>query len=53
MPTTEDPPFKEWEHFNEKLKQVKAARRRGKATAEDVRKIQEEYDRAAKRIDNA
>jgi hypothetical protein len=51
MATDEDPPFKEWEQLNEKLKQVKAAHRRGKATKDDVRRIEEEYDRAADRID--
>jgi hypothetical protein len=51
MATDEDSPFKEWEQLNEKLKQVKAAHRRGKATKEDVRRIEEEYDRAADRID--
>ena len=53
MTTDEDPPFKEWEQLNEKLKQVKAAHRRGKATADEVRKIEEEYDRARDRIDNS
>jgi conjugal transfer/entry exclusion protein len=53
MASDEDPPFKEWEQLNEKLKQVKAARRRGKATKDDVSRIQEEYDRAANRIDNS
>jgi hypothetical protein len=53
MATDEDPPFKEWEQLNEKLKQVKAAHRRGKAAKEDVRRIEEEYDRAADRIDKA
>lgn len=53
MAIDEDPPFKEWAQLNEKLKQVKAACRRGKATKEDVRKIQEEYNRAADRLDNA
>lgn len=52
MAIDEDPPFKEWEQLNEKLKQVKAAHKRGKATKEDVRKIQEEYHRAADKIDN-
>lgn len=52
MAIDEDPPFKEWAQLNEKLKQVKAACRRGKATKEDVRKIQEEYKRAADRLDN-
>lgn len=51
MATDENPPFKEWEQLNERLKQVKAAHRRGKATREDVRKIEEEYERAAGRID--
>jgi len=51
MATDEDPPFKEREQLNEKLKQVKAAHRRGKATKDDVRRIEEEYDRAADRID--
>ena len=53
MSIDEDPPFKEWEQLNEKLKQVKAARRRGKATKDDVGKVREEYDRAANRIGNA
>ena len=53
MAIDQDPPFKEWEQLNEKLKQVEAAHRRGKATKEDVRKIREEYHRAADRIDNA
>ena len=51
MGTDEDPQFKEREQLNEKLKQVKAAHRRGKATEDDVRKIEEEYDRATDRID--
>jgi hypothetical protein len=51
MATEEDPPFKEWEQLNEKLKHVKAAHRRGKATTDDVRRIEEEYERAADRID--
>ena len=51
MGTDEDPQFKEREQLNEKLKQVKAAHRRGKATKDDVRKIEEEYDRATDRID--
>ena len=51
MGTDEDPQFKEREQRNEKLKQVKAAHRRGKATKDDVRKIEEEYDRATDRID--
>jgi len=55
MTTNEDPdpPFKEWEQLNEKLKQVKAAHNRGKATSDDVRKAQEQYDLAANRIDNS
>jgi conjugal transfer/entry exclusion protein len=53
MPGDEGPPFKEWEQLNEKLKQVKAARKRGKATSEDVKKVEEEYERAANRIGNA
>jgi hypothetical protein len=52
MATDDDPPFKEWEQLNEKLKQVKKARKRGKATSDDVSKAQEEYDRAARRIEN-
>jgi hypothetical protein len=51
MGTDEDPQFKEREQLNEKLKQVKAAHRRGKATKDDVRRIEEEYDRATDRID--
>jgi conjugal transfer/entry exclusion protein len=51
MATDEDPPFKEWEQLNEKLKQVRAAQRRGKATSDDVRRIEEEYEREANRID--
>jgi hypothetical protein len=52
MAADEDPPFKEWEQLNEKLKQVKKARKRGKATTGDVSKAQEEYDRAAARIEH-
>ncbi|HYX19935.1 MAG TPA: hypothetical protein VFA98_03725 [Thermoanaerobaculia bacterium] len=51
MAIENDPPFKEWEQLNERLKQVRAAHRRGKATEEDVRKIEEEYDRTARRFD--
>jgi hypothetical protein len=47
MAIEEDPPFKEWEQLNEKLKQVKAARKRGYATEDDVTKVQREYDRVA------
>ena len=50
MAIEEDPPFKEWEQLNEKLKQVKAARKRGHATEDDVTKVQREYDRVANRI---
>ena len=52
MAIEEDPPFKEWEQLNEKLKQVKAARKRGDATEDDVKKAQEDYYRAANRIGN-
>jgi hypothetical protein len=52
MATDEDPPFKEWEQLNEKLKQIKKARNRCEATADDAKKAQEEYDRARARIDN-
>jgi hypothetical protein len=51
MAIDEDPRFKEREQLNEKLKQVKAAHRRGKATKDDVRKIEEQYERATDRID--
>jgi hypothetical protein len=50
MATDGEPPFKEREQLNEKLKQVKAAHRRGKATKDDVRSIEEEYDRVSDRI---
>lgn len=53
MATDEDPPFKEWEQLNEKLKQVKAAHRRGQATMDDVRRVSEEYERARDRIDKS
>lgn len=53
MAGNEDPPFKEWEQLNEKLKHVEAAHRRGQASRDDVLRIKEEYDRAARRIDKA